>query len=101
MKLFIYVLNHPERVITGDPDLGTKKVTIREKVVFYEERHAATFAKQPGLMKEFLGLADTDVVSGLLEKTADELRALNLSKTYPQPRQTRDQIISQLKAGRL
>ena len=95
MKLFVYVLNHPERFVTGDPEKGTKRVVIREKVVFYEERHAATFANQPGLMKEFLGVVETDE-QNILEKTVEEIRALNLPKVYPQKRPTRDQIIGQL-----
>jgi len=91
MKLFIYISRNPERFVTGDPapGMGGIKIIERERVVFYEERHAALFGNQ---MKEFLGVTEEN----LLEKSSDEIRAMNLPKIYPQPRQTRSEMIKQL-----
>lgn len=79
MKLFIYLSPNKERRVEGDPDKGMMKVLRRDRIVFYEERHALVYGSQ---MKEYLGMTETEDAS-ILEKSAEEIRALNLPKIIP------------------
>lgn len=75
-KLYIFLSHEKEKYVYGDPDKGTKRVVLREKIVFYNEKHALIYGPK---MKEYLGATDTEDPS-ILEKSLEEIREMNLPK---------------------
>lgn len=64
----------------------TKKNITSERVIFYNEKHALAYGQS---MREFLGVIDVDEGNSeevkIFEKTAAEIKAMNLPKVNPDP----------------